>query len=580
MNNRTVYLFSSFFLLICCWQPLSAHAVYQKKIDVKAENKPLKTILNLLEEQSNYFFLYDNTLLEKHQNININFANLSLKDALDLLSERINVDYKIVDNTVTLFPKKAKAQQEKLITGTIKLKDTDNDVPYTTNGVSIQVKGTNKGTTTNFKGEFSLQVPVSSTLVISYIGYDKQEFSVTPSTVSVQSTLKQSEGSISEVIVTAYGTKETRENQIGSAYTITAKDIEKRPSLRIDALLQGVVPGVQFSSQDQTNSSPRPRFSTRVRGESSSPGGTMSNEPLWVIDGVPLNTGGTTNSIAGVETSISPLTYINPDDIESITVLKDASATVLYGSSASNGVVIIRTKKGQGVPTVRYTFRKTLDRIASHNTFNVLNPKQYREVVNEMGLSSKIAVYEDGATNWLEAFYDTGRINQHGISVSGSNENTNYYISGSVYDQKLTATANTTKRYSLRSQINTDISSRLSLNFVFGGSYNKNDMFNIKNAYYSNLPIISLYDRDGNYAIRDYAGIALSPSLAESVQNENRQNTFQSFGQIQGTFRIIDGLEFTTRNGIDISSLQELRYSSMHNLTGMTNKGYLYKNQV
>ena len=579
MNNRTVYLFSSLFLLICCWQPLSAHAVYQKKIDFKAQNKPLKTILNLLEEQSNYFFLYDNTLLEKHQNININIESLSFKDALDLLSERINIDYKIVDNTVTLFPKKAKAQQEKLITGTIKLKDTDNDVPYTTNGVSIQVKGTNKGTSTNFKGEFSLQVPVPSTLVISYIGYDKQEFSVTPSTVSVQSTLKQSEGSISEVIVTAYGTKETRENQIGSAYTITAKDIEKRPSLRIDALLEGVVPGVQFSSQDAGSSAPRPRYSTRIRGESSSPGGTMSNEPLWVIDGVPLNTGGTTNSIAGVETTISPLTYLNPEDIESVTVLKDASAAALYGASASNGVIIIRTKKGQGEPKVRYTYRWTMDKIAKHNTYNTLNSEQYRSIINEMNLNDKIAVYEEGSTDWLKDYYDSGRINQHNISVSGSNANTNYYISGSIYDQKLTSIGNSTKRYSLRSQVNTDIGSRLSVGFVFGGSYNQNDIFRVSNSFYSNLPIVSPYNRDGSYAVLDYAGNRIMPSLAERIQNDYIQNGLQSFGQMQATFRIIDGLELSSHNGIDFTSLDELRYHSMLNLTGQSNNGQLYKNQ-
>lgn len=227
----------------------------------------------------------------------------------------------------------------------VKLREANNEIPVSTNGVTITVKGSNKGTTTDFRGEFSLSVPVPSTLIISYMGYDKQEVAIDSKSAYVQVELQQSEGALKEVIVTAYGSKESRENQIGSAYTITAKDLEKRPALRLDALLQGIVPGVQFSSQDETNSSARPRFSTRIRGDASSPGGTMSNEPLWIVDGVPLNTGGTTNMIAGVETSISPLTYFNPEDIESITVLKDASAAAIYGANASNGVVIIKTKK-------------------------------------------------------------------------------------------------------------------------------------------------------------------------------------------------------------------------------------------
>lgn len=577
--NRTVK-FASLFLSLGCWQPLTAHASYQQKIDVKVQNKSLKTILNLLEQQSNYYFLYDNALLEKNQNLDLNIQNLSFKDALDLLSAKINVDYKIVDKTVTLYPKKVKAQQEKIITGLVKLREANNEIPVSTNGVTITVKGSNKGTTTDFRGEFSLSVPVPSTLIISYMGYDKQEVAIDSKSAYVQVELQQSEGALKEVIVTAYGSKESRENQIGSAYTITAKDLEKRPALRLDALLQGIVPGVQFSSQDETNSSARPRFSTRIRGDASSPGGTMSNEPLWIVDGVPLNTGGTTNMIAGVETSISPLTYFNPEDIESITVLKDASAAAIYGANASNGVVIIKTKKGQGVPRVRYGFRATTDRIAKHNVFNVLTTEQYRAMVDEMGLTSKIDVYENGSTNWLDAYYETGNTMQHNLSASGSNENTNYYISAGIYDQKMTTVANDIKRYTLRSQINTDIGKRLSLNFVFGGSYSKNDMYRVGNSYFTNLPVISLYDRTGNYAIRDYNGVRISNSLAETIQNENRQNTFQSFGQMQATFRIMDGLEFSSRNGIDFSSVEELRYNSKYNLTGAASNGYLYKNQV
>mgnify|MGYP003574873418 CR=1 FL=1 len=580
MNKLLSKLLTFFLVLVGFYFPSWANANSLQKIDLNAQNKSLKTIIESLEKQSNYYFIYDNELLNSNKNLSINFDNLTFEETVKLLSSKINVNYKIVDKTVTFYSKNSNVtQQEVTITGIVKLKNKDNDIPFPVNGVSVFIKGTNKGTTTDFKGQFSLKINGSANLVISYLGYEKKEMTVT-ATTKIDLVLQELQGTLNEVVVSAYGTKETKENQIGSAYTVTAKDLEKRPALRIDALLQGLVPGLEFSSQDQGNSSARPRYSTRIRGESSAPYGVMANDPLWVLDGIPVNTGGTTNSIAGPETSISPLTYINPEDIESITVLKDASATAIYGSSGSNGVILVRTKKGNGTPIVKYTFRTTIDEIADHNTFNVLNGDQYRRVVDEMGLSSDIAGYGDVSTNWLDTYYRKGVVNTHNLSLSGSNESTNYYVSGSYYDQKLTGIANATQRYSLRSQINTDVSKRLSFNFVFGGSFNSNDMWTIGDNYYKELPVRSPYKKDGSFALYDYLGYRLSPSLAEAYQNENDQSTLQAFSQIQATFRIMEGLDFTTRAGIDFSSINELKYASMQNLTGMSSNGYLYKNQA
>ncbi|MFN0293614.1 SusC/RagA family TonB-linked outer membrane protein [Pedobacter helvus] len=580
MNKLLSKLLTFFLVLVGFYFPSWANANSLQKIDLNAQNKSLKTIIESLEKQANYYFIYDNELLNSNKSLSVNFDNLTFEETVKLLSSKINVNYKIVDKTVTLYSKTSNvSQQEVIITGIVKLKNNDSNVPFFVNGVSVLIKGTNKGTTTDFKGLFSLKINGPTTLVISYLGYEKKEINVTAAT-RIDVVLQELPGTLNEVVVSAYGIKETKENQIGSAVTITAKDLEKRPALRIDALLEGLVPGLEFNTQDQNNGSPRPRMSTRIRGEASAPYGVMSNEPLWVLDGIPINTGGTTNSIAGPETSISPLTYINPEDIESITVLKDASATAIYGSSGSNGVILVRTKKGKGTPIVKYNYRTTIDRIAPFNTFNVLNGDQYRRIVNEMGLSDKIADYGNVSTNWLDTYYDQGQINTHNLSLSGSNESTNYYVSGSFYDQKLTSIANSTQRYSLRSQINTDVSKRLSFNFVFGGSYNVNDMWSVGSNYYDELPVISPYNPDGSYALYDYQGNRIFPSLAEAYQNDNDQSTLQAFSQIQATYRIMPGLDFTTRSGVDFSSINELRYSSMQNLTGKSDNGYLNKNQA
>ncbi|MNL13972.1 TonB-dependent Receptor Plug Domain protein [compost metagenome] len=179
-------------------------------------------------------------------------------------------------------------------------------------------------------------------------------------------------------------------------------------------MLEGVVPGVEFNSQDAgNNSSARSRYSTRVRGESSTVGGTTSNEPLWVVDGIPLYTGGTTNSIAGMQNSISPLTYINPNDIESVTVLKDASATTIYGANGSNGVILITTRKGKGAPKLTYSFRSGINKRPT-TYLNQLNGLQYLNLVKDMGMMDQLGKLDTNQnTTWADVYNRTGLTNLH-----------------------------------------------------------------------------------------------------------------------------------------------------------------------
>ncbi|MGJ1195560.1 SusC/RagA family TonB-linked outer membrane protein [Sphingobacterium spiritivorum] len=552
---------------------------FAQRITLKADNQSLRNVLQTLEKESGYFFLYENNVVD-NKRLTIQLEDATISQALEKIAKEENLAYKIVNKTITLFHASATVKQDSHVNGKVLLKDTDNPIPYSLVGVTVQVKGTANAVKTNNAGEFNIKAEKNSILIISYIGFQKKEITVSNPRVPLNIVLEQSNDYLDEVIVTGYGTKETKANQVGSAFTLTSKDLERRPALRIDALLEGVVPGVQFQAQDQNNSSPRSRFSTRIRGESSAPNGNASNEPLWVLDGVPLYTGGTTNMTPGLNVSISPLTYLNPDDIESITVLKDATATSIYGANGSNGVILVTTKKGKGPTRIGYNFRGGLQKI-NDTKFKVLNGDQYRQVIADMGMSKDIAMFDPTVnTNWYDEYFRTGVTKLHNLSVSGSSENNSYYLSAGIYDQKGTTIANDTKRYSLKSNVETKIGNRITARVIVGGAYNVNNLFLVGDEYYLGVPIVNPYLPNGDFALRDERGNRLMNSLAEAAQNDWTQKTLDAFTSGGVDIQIFKGLMFRNNSGLNYTSSNEDQYKSMYNLSGQSENGSAQRQQT
>ena len=556
---------------------MASATTFGQRIQLNVKNQNLRSILNQLQNQSGFSFIYDSQLLTS-QVFSLSLEGESLENSLVKLSKEAGLEYSIVNKTVTL--KKAKSLQQTLtLFGVVTTKDQDGTVRVAP-GVSVTVKGSSKSVTTNNLGEYKIEAPVGTQIVFSLIGYKKQEFKSNDLALNRNVELEESTEYIDEVVVMAYGRKEAKENQTGSAYTITSKDIANRPTLRLDALLEGLVPGVEFQSQDGgTNSSARPRFSTRVRGEASTIGGATSNEPLWIIDGVPLYTGGTTNLIPGTEVSVSPLTYLDANDIESITVLKDASAATIYGANGSNGVIIVKTKKGKGSAKVNYSFRSGLNK-RPKNQFAYLDGPQYLSIVKRMGMLDNLGNIDTTVnTFWPDYYFRNGYTNLHNVNISGASDRVSYFFSGNIYNEKLPTIGNTTNRYSLRSNI--DMSVTKSLN-VFGNltaSYNKNDIFNPGNAYYEYSPLISPVGPNGEYIERDPNNRLLQYMPGLSEQNDHNQNAIWLSGSVGFNLDLFNGLRFTTNNGYDLSSINENRYSSMYNYTGSSSNGIAYRNQ-
>src|SRR5688572_29626329 len=306
--------------------------------------------------------------------------------------------------------------QEKVITGKV----TDSKDGSAMQGVTVAAKGSSTGTQTKVDGTYQLSVSSSTTiLVFSFVGYDQQEVSIKGSSVDIK--LVNTNTTLGEVVVTGYGT--TRKKDLtGSIATVTSREFIKGAITTPEQLIAGKVPGVSIISN---GGQPGSGSTIRIRGGSSL---SASNDPLIVVDGVPLDNGG----IAGGN---NPLSFINANDIESFTVLKDASAAAIYGTRAANGVIIITTKKGRS-DKLKVSF-STVNSISSNTKqVDVLNADEVRSIVNSLGTTDKIAQLGTANTNWQDQIYQSAFGTDNNVSLTGGVKGLPYRLSLGYLNQE------------------------------------------------------------------------------------------------------------------------------------------------
>ncbi len=290
--------------------------------------------------------------------------------------------------------------QDVTLTGTIREKDG-----ALLPGANIVVKGTTRGTQSDVNGTYKLIVPANATLIYSFVGKTPQEV-VVGSRTSIDVTLEDDAKSLTEVVVIGYGTQR-KKDLTGSVVAVTSKDFVQGQITNPEQLVAGKVAGVQITSN---GGAPGSGSQIRIRGGSSL---NANNDPLIVIDGVPVDN----NSISG---SPNPLGMINPNDIETMTVLKDASATAIYGSRASNGVILITTKKGVKGDRIRFNFSSQESLSKNFKQLNVLSADDFRALVNSKGTAAQKALMGKESTNWQDAIFQTGFTHDNNLSATGS----------------------------------------------------------------------------------------------------------------------------------------------------------------
>ncbi len=399
-------------------------------------------------------------------------------------------------------------------------------------GATVQQKGAANGIATDIDGNFKLSVPKNATLVVSYVGYNTQNVAVEGRT-NITITLKENAEMLDEVVVVGYGQMK-RSDMTGSVVSVNDAAIKKSIPTSIDQVLQGRAAGVQIQANSGT---PGASTSIRIRGINSL---NATNQPIFVIDGVVIDS-------ATDDESSNPLSAINPSDIVSMDILKDASATAIYGSRASNGVIMITTKRGQaGNATVTYDGYAGWQEMPKK--YDMLNLQEYARHhnyrANDLNLldPSSAFVNPDAlgkGTDWQDELFKKAFMTSHNISVSGGNEKTTYAFSGGYLKQNGIALGSGFRRLSLRSNIDTQIKSWLRGGVNFSFSETKQEVGTDKNTIMSALrqqPTVAVTSPDGSFDGPEDVWMPDNPvGLAEIITNNNRKTNFRFNTYLEAT---------------------------------------------
>lgn len=461
-------------------------------------------------------------------------------------------------------------------------------------GASVMIKGTKIGTTADIDGNYSIKAPSegeSYVLVFQYLGMRTKEITVSYQR-KLNVRLEQDNELDGSVIVGAYGTKQSREDLIGSAFQVNADQLKDKPKTRIDNLLSGLVPGMSIEPNTDAAGTTRSRYETRIRGEASL---SASNEPLWVIDGVPVYTGGRTNQMVGTSYTVSPLSYLNPDDIESITVLKDADQVTIYGADGSNGVILVTTKSGSKNKPLTVSARVNFGvaTIDKSTQFRMMSQEQYLTVAKEAWVNAGNSLanfpYQDNDyntysttdTDWSKEYLGVGTNLYADLSLTSGTEKTSNYVTGSYYQTNNTVKGDSQQRFSFRTRNTFDFTKWLKLNAQLSASYNTNDLFLLYRGFLETLPILEPYMSDGSFRLYNKVYSSGGWVMQKFTKNEvpsreadtNKQRSVVTSANFSLEAKIIDGLKFTSQYAIDYTHSHEDIYYSRLTLNGMDSAG-------
>jgi TonB-linked SusC/RagA family outer membrane protein len=571
-------------IILCLTSLLQVNATsYAQNISLTVKNAPMEKALREIQKQVKYSFLYNTQMLRSAKPVSINVSNSSLEEVLKQCFTDQPLTYSIVDETIIVSKKQIKLEakvievEEVAPPQEIKGKVTDSKgVPLP--GVSVKLKKTNIGASTDINGNYTLNIPDAGTLEFTYIGFLTQEIPTSGRT-TINVVLLEDQQALGEVVVIGYGTQSKKDvsSAIGSL-AVGNKKLADLPITSPEQLIQGRVAGVNIT---QDTGTPGGRSTVRIRGASSITGG---NDPLYVVDGVPINAGNY-NGAAGGSVPQNPLANISPNDIESIDILKDASAAAIYGSRASNGVIVITTKRGKQDQTkISYNSYFGFQEVAKR--IPLLGGPEWGELVNEANVNVGNAppIANPAAlttTDWQEEIFRRAPIANNEISLSGGTQKTQYFLSGSYLNQTGVVIGSGFSRGNFRFNFDQKINDKLKVGINMSMNRSKTDR-------------VSTGDRDGIVAVAIVKSPAiparrpdgsLNPDdpyisnidnpliIADQVRNDAFNN--RALGNAFVEFKILEGLNFRSSIGLDYLSLEEVNFVPPNRLTvlGRTTNG-------
>jgi TonB-linked SusC/RagA family outer membrane protein len=490
----------TFLLVFVAALQVSAHVNGQGKVSLKLNEVEISKALNSIEKQGTYRFLYNSRLAAISRKISIDVSDSEIKAVLEQLLAGTELTYKILDNNLIVVLAADQPQQDIKITGKITGENGE-----ALSGVSVIVKGSDRGTTTDFSGNFTLLAPDNATLTISYIGYTAQEVAVNGQSV-FNIKMVTSNKALDQVVVVGYGTQR-KIDVTGSVGQVKGDEIAKQASPNPISGLQGKVAGVQITNVGTPGSSP----DIKIRGL-----GTYSSNasPLYVVDGV----------------WVSDVSFLNPADIDNVSILKDASSSAIYGVKGANGVVLITTKKGRGKTLVSYN--GTVGWQVANHIPKMADGHEYAIMFNELGRATGGTNFLDSSqfgtgTNWFNQELRNALITNHSVSVSGGTEKSTYNLSLGYLDQQGILKTNDYQRYTATFSNDVQVSRFIKAGYIVIGKYSKSHDApgGIWRDLYTAPPVMPVKFANGRYGDPGYYGLGQSVSNPQVTLDYNNATT-------------------------------------------------------
>lgn len=551
----------------------NAQSLLEQKITLRAEDADVRTVLRQIEQQTKARFVYNSKLIRSNRRLTLAASQEALASVLNRLFEPLHIDYEVSRNLILLSPTKGIGTTEPIlsiprsvavpeivaqtVTGTV----TD-EKGVGLPGVSILVKGTSKGTTTDQNGAFTVSVPEGrpAILVFSYVGYVTQEVEA-GNRSQVNVSLAIDAKALDEVVVVGYGTQQ-KEDVTGAISTISAKELKDAPVAQVAQLLQGKLSGVRI---DQTSGRPGEGMNIKIRGAVSI---TAGANPLYVVDGMPIS---------------GDINTINPGEIESISVLKDAAASSLYGSRAANGVVLIQTKSAvAGKTRIDFNAYYGFEKVPESRELKMMNAAEYAQFQKEIAELNGRPVnpafqnpsqYAGKGTDWFDVVTRTGAIQSYNLTVRSGAKNFSTAVTGGYFKQEGVVVGTGFQRLSLRVNSVFTPSDKIKIGFNVAPNYATNTNFatdggpygteNIVSSALATTPLASPYNPDGSLALTasDPATFGNPNWLRVAQEKVYKNKNLQMLSNAYVEYKILKGLTAKTTANVQLANTNIFQFN-------------------
>ena len=533
-------------------------------ITIKNSNGRLEQFFELIRKQTSFVFAYDENEVNLSHKLKLLSGKWLLSELLNNISLQTGLQFTQSKSTILVSRKIVALQTREENKKITPVKGTVKDASGNPlGGATVSVKGTKTSVQTDAEGNFVVIALENDVLIVSYIGYKSQEIAVNGRSL-VDVNIEELTKGLNEVVVVGYQSQK-RSDITGAVSVVNVSGVSKLPVGFADQALQGKAAGVRIT---QSTGQPGEGVAIRIRGI-----GTINdNNPLFIIDGIPTKDG---------------INFLSSNDIESITVLKDAASAAIYGARSANGVIVITTKGGKkGKAQFNYS---GYGGIQTHGTLpKMLNTPEYVELYNEAvdndnkditnATLKRKPITPDipvANTDWMKAIFQDAQIQSHQLSITGGNEKTLFYISGNYFKQEGIILNSWYERYSLRSKLNIDVTDKLSIANNINISYSDRNIIGSSGDGYGGnggsvvryalfrTPAIPIYDQPGVYSdlpqYPNFFGDGYNP-VALAMKTDNKEKQYRVFGDLYAEYKISKTLKFKSDVGVDVIMTKDKRF--------------------